>query len=62
MKLQAQREFAYSQMVIKPSFLRSGGERGETEIEIKRQRQTADFTKRYKKQVFSARKKNTLLD
>lgn len=31
--MQAQREFAYSQMVIKPSFLRSGRE---TEIEIKR--------------------------
>jgi len=39
LKLQAQREFAYSQMVIKPLFLRSAGERGATEIEIKRQRQ-----------------------
>lgn len=28
LKLQAQREFAYSQMVIKPSFLHSGGEKG----------------------------------
>ncbi len=51
--MQAQREFANSQMVIKPSFLRSAGERGVTEIELKRQR----VTKRYRKQVFSAKNK-----
>lgn len=54
--MQAQREFAYSQMVIKPSFLRSGRE---TEIEIKRLQTHQEIQKA---SVLCKKKKKTLLD
>lgn len=46
LKLQAQREFAYSQMVIKPSFLTRGEERGDRNKEADTE---GKLSKRYNK-------------
>lgn len=54
----SEREFAYSQMVIKPSFLSSGGEGGDRNKEAATDSELAE---RYRKQVFPAKKRRFLI-